>query len=74
MTHGEVAGRGAMVFVDDAGGYQLLWDDDQPAQVTADCSLGTGALVWAALMNSLYFNFVARPLRPASKKSIQYRR
>ena len=28
VTHGEVAGRGAMVFVDDAGGYQLLWDDD----------------------------------------------
>jgi hypothetical protein len=23
-----VAGRGAIVFVDDAGGYQLLWDDD----------------------------------------------
>jgi hypothetical protein len=29
-----VAGRGAIVFVDDAGGYQLLWDND-PAQVTA---------------------------------------
>ena len=28
VTHGEVAGRGAMVFVDDAGGYQFLWDDD----------------------------------------------
>lgn len=28
VTHGLVANRGAMVFVDDAGGYQLLWDDD----------------------------------------------
>ena len=28
VTHGEVGGRGAMVFVDDAGGYQVLWDDD----------------------------------------------
>ena len=25
VTHGLVANRGAMVFVDDAGGYQLLW-------------------------------------------------
>lgn len=28
VTHGTVGGRGAIVFVDDAGGYQLLWDDD----------------------------------------------
>jgi hypothetical protein len=28
VTHGRVGGRGAVVFVDDAGGYQLLWDDD----------------------------------------------
>jgi hypothetical protein len=28
VTHGRVGGRGAIVFVDDAGGYQLLWDDD----------------------------------------------
>jgi hypothetical protein len=28
VTHGQVAGRGAIVFVDDAGGYQLLWNDD----------------------------------------------
>jgi hypothetical protein len=28
VTHAKVGGRGAMVFVDDAGGYQVLWDDD----------------------------------------------
>jgi hypothetical protein len=28
VTNGQVAGRGAMVFVNDAGGYGLLWDDD----------------------------------------------
>jgi hypothetical protein len=28
VTHGSVGGRGAIIFVDDAGGYQLLWDDD----------------------------------------------
>jgi hypothetical protein len=28
ITHGTVGGRGAVVFVDDAGGYQALWDDD----------------------------------------------
>jgi hypothetical protein len=28
VTHGTIAGRGAVVFVDDAGGYQYLWDDD----------------------------------------------
>jgi hypothetical protein len=28
VTHGRVDGRGAIVFVDDAGGYQVLWDDD----------------------------------------------
>jgi hypothetical protein len=28
VTHASVGGRGAMVFVDDGGGYQVLWDDD----------------------------------------------
>jgi hypothetical protein len=28
VTHGTIGGRGAIVFVDDAGGYQVLWDDD----------------------------------------------
>jgi hypothetical protein len=28
VTHGKIGGRGAVVFVDDAGGYQILWDDD----------------------------------------------
>jgi hypothetical protein len=28
VAPGKVGGRGAIVFVDDAGGYQLLWDDD----------------------------------------------
>lgn len=28
VTHGSVGGRGVVVFVDDAGGYQILWDDD----------------------------------------------
>lgn len=28
VAHGTIAGRGAIVFVDDAGGYQVLWDDD----------------------------------------------
>jgi hypothetical protein len=28
ITHGTIGGRGAIVFVDDAGGYQMLWDDD----------------------------------------------
>jgi hypothetical protein len=28
VTHGTIGGRGALVFVDDAGGYQTLWDDD----------------------------------------------
>jgi hypothetical protein len=28
VTHGSVGGRGVVIFVDDAGGYQLLWDDD----------------------------------------------
>jgi uncharacterized protein DUF3616 len=32
VTHGTIAGRGAVVFVDDAGGYQLLWDDDPRLQ------------------------------------------
>jgi hypothetical protein len=29
VTHGTIGGRGAIVFVDDKGGYQLLWDDDR---------------------------------------------
>ena len=28
VTHATVGGRGATVFVDDAGGYQVLWDND----------------------------------------------
>lgn len=28
VAHGTVGGRGAIVFVDDGGGYQILWDDD----------------------------------------------
>jgi hypothetical protein len=28
VTHATIAGRGAIVFVDDAGGYQFIWDDD----------------------------------------------
>jgi hypothetical protein len=28
VTHATIGGRGATVFVDDAGGYQVLWDDD----------------------------------------------
>lgn len=32
VTHGAIDGRGAVVFVDDAGGYQVLWDDDSRLQ------------------------------------------
>jgi hypothetical protein len=28
MTYGTIKGRGALIFVDDGGGYQVLWDDD----------------------------------------------
>jgi hypothetical protein len=28
VVHGTVGGRGALVFVDDGGGYQVVWDDD----------------------------------------------
>jgi hypothetical protein len=28
VTHATVGGRGGIVFVDDGGGYQVLWDDD----------------------------------------------
>jgi hypothetical protein len=28
VTHARVGGRGAIVFVNDGGGYQVLWDDD----------------------------------------------
>jgi hypothetical protein len=34
VAHGTIAGRGAMVFVDDRGGYQVLWDDDPRLAVT----------------------------------------
>jgi Protein of unknown function (DUF3616) len=32
VTHASIGGRGAMVFVDDGGGYQVLWDDDPRLQ------------------------------------------
>jgi hypothetical protein len=32
VTHACVGGRGAIVFVDDGGGYQVLWDDDPRLQ------------------------------------------
>jgi hypothetical protein len=32
ITHGTIGGRGVVVFVDDAGGYQFLWDDDPRLQ------------------------------------------
>jgi hypothetical protein len=28
VTHGTIGGRGAIVFVDDRGGYQFVWNDD----------------------------------------------
>jgi len=28
VTHGTIGGRGAIIFVDDRGGYQVIWDDD----------------------------------------------
>jgi hypothetical protein len=28
VTDAMVGGRGAIIFVDDGGGYQVLWDDD----------------------------------------------
>jgi hypothetical protein len=28
ITHGTIGGRGVVMFVDDAGGYKFLWDDD----------------------------------------------
>jgi hypothetical protein len=34
VTHGWIGGRGAVVFVDDAGGYQVLWDDDPRLKTT----------------------------------------
>jgi hypothetical protein len=38
VAHGTIAGRGAIVFVDDRGGYQLLWDDDPRLAVTEQLS------------------------------------
>lgn len=32
VAHGTIGGRGALVFVDDRGGYQVLWDDDPRLQ------------------------------------------
>jgi hypothetical protein len=32
VTHGIIGGRGGIVFVDDAGGYQVVWDDDPRLQ------------------------------------------
>jgi hypothetical protein len=32
ITHGTIGGRGVIMFVDDAGGYQFLWDDDTRLQ------------------------------------------
>ena len=32
ITHGTINGRGVLVFVDDAGGYQIIWDDDPRLQ------------------------------------------
>jgi hypothetical protein len=34
VTHGWIGGRGAVVFVDDAGGYQVVWDDDPRLKTT----------------------------------------
>ncbi|HSE37364.1 MAG TPA: DUF3616 domain-containing protein, partial [Blastocatellia bacterium] len=34
VAHGTIAGRGALVFVDDSGGYQLVWDDDPRVSAT----------------------------------------
>ena len=36
VTHGTIDGRGAVLFVDDAGGYQFLWDDDPRLSLTND--------------------------------------
>ena len=32
VTHGTIGGRGVLFFVDDAGGYQFVWDDDPRLQ------------------------------------------
>jgi hypothetical protein len=32
VTYGIIGGRGGIVFVDDAGGYQVVWDDDPRLQ------------------------------------------
>lgn len=32
LTHAEIAGKGAVVFVDDNGGYSVLWDTDARLQ------------------------------------------
>jgi hypothetical protein len=29
VTRGTIRGRGAVVFVDDGGGFQVLWNDDR---------------------------------------------
>lgn len=40
VTHGTVGGRDAIVFVDDAGGYQLLWRDDPRLDMAAEIKPG----------------------------------
>jgi hypothetical protein len=32
VTQGTIGNRGAIVFVDDGGGYQVLWEDDPRLQ------------------------------------------
>ncbi len=34
VTYGTIGGRGVLFFVDDAGGYQFLWDDDPRLQLS----------------------------------------
>jgi hypothetical protein len=34
VAHGTIGGRGALVFVDDGGGYQVIWDDDSRLALT----------------------------------------
>jgi hypothetical protein len=36
VTHGRIGGRGVILFVDDGGGYQILWDDDPRLQSGRD--------------------------------------
>jgi hypothetical protein len=36
VTSGTIGGRGAVLFVDDRGGYQFLWNDDPRLQLEGD--------------------------------------